>query len=192
MKKLLLYNTLVILLFVNGCTIGSSFKIEERYESIEHLTESSSLIVEGIVVSRGKVFDYEGVEFIKTEFDITNFIRKPDGFQENTIIILQTNSAEDMDPRIKKHRDYVLFLRKYEGPVIDDAYVIVGLLQGQFILVGEEIRGVHNHNELSKEEDGKWITYDKLIEIENEYKYKQLIKENTEIDNESEKDKQDQ
>ena len=50
----------------------------------------------------------------------------------DTITLLQTYVEED--PIVEKNDEVLLYLKKYDGPVIKDAYRIVGLMQGHFKL----------------------------------------------------------
>lgn len=50
--------------------------------------------------------------------------------QTETIPLLQNDMKED--PLVKRGETVLLYLQRYEGPVIENAYRIVGLQQGHF------------------------------------------------------------
>lgn len=109
----------------------SSALIAKEYTSIEELAKATPIVFTGRVVGESARLNYQHVTFITTKVEINEIYRDNGGLKKgDSITLLQTDMEED--PVVDKNDELLLFLKKYEGPVIDDAYLIVGLEQGHF------------------------------------------------------------
>ena len=134
---------LLALVFYAGISFnennGAELKITDNFLTYENLLEKSPIAITGTVMTDNEEFSYKEMSFAMTEVKINQSIRGADSLQ--TISILQTKSAED--PYLEKGKEVLLFLTKYDGPIVDkDAYVINGLYNGQFKIEGDSIKNV--------------------------------------------------
>lgn len=105
----------------------------EIFSDMSELATRSSLVVVGQVKTSSEPFEYGSVTFFESQIQIKDLYRDANnGLTKNDTITLLQNDIEEIDPLVKKGEKVLLFLKKYEGPVIDDAYRIVGLYQGHF------------------------------------------------------------
>ncbi|HBV98444.1 MAG: hypothetical protein JL50_20420 [Peptococcaceae bacterium BICA1-7] len=143
MKKIILLIVFLVSIGVLGCSRYNSTSkphaiLLKDYSSIEELAKDTPLVITGKVAGNSEKFDYKHVTFIKTKISIENIYRSGYGLKEgDNITLLQTEMEED--PVVDKSDKLLLFLRKYEGPVIDDAYMIIGLEKGHFFLKDNKI-----------------------------------------------------
>lgn len=107
-----------------------SAKIAYSFENLDDIVNSSVLIVEGKATSEQNEFQYLGVTFVKTKILVKQVLKGDSSLLDKEITLLQTKLQED--PIVGKNEHIVLFLHKYEGPIIDDAYVCAGLYQGHY------------------------------------------------------------
>jgi hypothetical protein len=110
-----------------------------NFQSIDELIQNSPTIVIGTVDGPNEEFVYGEVTFALTKFKVEQVVR---GTVPAEINILQTKMNED--PFLKNGDKMVLFLTKYEGPVTKNAYVIMGLYQGQYTIEGTTV--IKNEN----------------------------------------------
>ncbi|NRR05442.1 MULTISPECIES: hypothetical protein [Brevibacillus] len=126
-------------------------QLAQVYTSLGELSQDTPLVVEAEVTGKGDKFEYKDVVFVKTDVKIKSVYRENLGIKENdTITVLQTYMEED--PVVEKKENLVLFLDKYTGPVHDDAFTIVGAMQGHFVIKDDKIfpkkegeSNSHNH-----------------------------------------------
>lgn len=111
-----------------------SAQLTEHYYSLDELAEATPTVVSGKLDGKSEKIEYKGITFIKSEIKLKEVYR--DYFDDlekgDTITLLQTYVEED--PIVEKNDEVLLYLKKYDGPVIKDAYRIVGLMQGHFKL----------------------------------------------------------
>lgn len=117
-------------------------KLSYTASTVDQLVEDSQVIIDCISSEKSEVIVYNEVEFIVTEMKIKDVIKGENLKKGDTITILQTNSYED--PTVQKDKEKILFIEKYEGPIVEDAYVCVGLYQGQFDLEDDKMIPVYN------------------------------------------------
>lgn len=122
----------------------ASGKLDGSYSDYEDLLTTSPIIVIGESTGELDEITFYGVDFVVSSFKTEEIIRneKYEGKKKtdkelSTIRVLQTVMQED--PIIEKGKKKLIFLRKYEGPVAEDVYVICGLYQGQFDLKKDKL-----------------------------------------------------
>jgi hypothetical protein len=111
----------------------------EKYQSIDDLVKDTAVIVIGTVDGPNEELKYGENTFALTKFKIENTVR---GTISDTINIFQTKVSED--PFIKEGDRMILFLKRYSGPVTNDAYRLMGLYQGQYKVEGASV--IKNEN----------------------------------------------
>lgn len=107
-----------------------SGKLAHSFETLDDIVSFSELIVEAKATSEQNSLSYGGVEFVKTKILIKEVLKGDKSLPNKQITLLQTKLEED--PIIGKSNHVILFLHRYKGPVIDDAYVCAGLYQGHY------------------------------------------------------------
>lgn len=107
-----------------------SGKLAHSFETLDDIVSFSELIVEAKATSEQNSLSYGGVKFVKTKILIKEVLKGDKSLSNRQITLLQTKLEQD--PIIDKNDHVVLFLHKYEGPIIDDAYVCAGLYQGHY------------------------------------------------------------
>lgn len=125
-------------------TPNSTFlKIAYRADSVDQLIDDSQMVAVAHVTNIQKSLKYENVEFVKTQIEVKNLLKGSNN-AEKIITILQTVSNDD--PVLEKNSNVLLFLEKYEGPIIENAYVIKGLYQGHYKIHKNNIIATKNGN----------------------------------------------
>lgn len=119
--------------------VDTRISIAESYNTIEELKGSAELIVEAEVKST-KAVSAQGVPFTLSKALVVKSY-KGDIQKGEYINILETGGAIDgQEYLIDENKVFqpgdktIVFLDKYEGPVTDDAFVILGVYQGKFLL----------------------------------------------------------
>lgn len=129
-------------------TSTADVKLSYYADSIDSLANDSQAILVGTATNKSQEITFEGVEFVTTEIKVDDVV-KADNEIGKTITLLQTKVEED--PIIEKGTQTLLFLDKYEGPIVEIAYVTKGLYQGQYKIKDKEIK----INELIRKENSK-------------------------------------
>ena len=130
------------------------------YENLEQIIEITPNIIQCKVVSKNNVFQYDDIDFVKTDVEITDYIRNNDNFTKGQkISILQTKGANSL---LVKDNDLILYIEKYKGPVTDNAYVILGSDYGQYILNGKLIKHATKNIDKVKKIDADFASIDEL------------------------------
>lgn len=156
MKKKLIIITLVFISIIGigvvskkqlksalNYTLSSIFKQSDAtiyfpYENLDQIIEITPNIIQCKVVSKNNVFQYDDIDFVKTDIEITDCIRNNSNFTKGQkISILQTKGVNSL---LNKDNDLILYIEEYKGPVTDNAYVILGSDYGQYILNGNSIK----------------------------------------------------
>lgn len=76
-----------------------------------------------------------GVSFVRSKISVYEVLQG-DIQPNEEIWLLQTKLKQD--PIVRKGEQLLLFLEKYDGPVVqEDAYVSVGLYQGHYMITAE-------------------------------------------------------
>lgn len=148
MKKWLIVSSLIAIMALTGCMQnldpeehtnkvneiknGDAAQVEV-FNSFDELASHSPTVVIAQVTSDNIEFEYQRVNFVRTELQIESVHRDINNelFKDSTITLLQSDVG-DLDPVVNKNEKVLLFLKKYEGPVINNAYRIVGLSHGHF------------------------------------------------------------
>jgi hypothetical protein len=129
--------------FSNIITGGAHVKISFGAKNLDDLIKNSPLIIVAHVTDSQTQYKYSGVDFVNVQLEVKNVLKGSD-FSETKITLLQTVCAEE--PIVEKGSTVLLFLHKYIGPVTDNAYVCVGMYQGQYKLDGDTIQPSKNDN----------------------------------------------
>lgn len=172
MKKI---NLLILLILIILCFFGCSHedsKLAYFDVSLEQLFEFSPIIVECDVTGDNIKFKYENIDFVKTDIVIKKVLRDINSMlnNKNTITILQSDT-EDI-PVIKKGEKLILFLSEYEGPIIDNSYVIKGAQYGVLKIKDNKITAKYKNdanfeNSIKQEIDD----IEKIEEMSEKIKY---------------------
>jgi len=142
MKKNVYYSLSVIfiiflfVLYIGGNTSNlNHVKLNQIYTTFDELEQESYMIVEIDNIQKQEIINYGGIDFIISEVNLNRSIKNNESVEN--IKILQTNVAED--PILVNNQKYLLFLDEYEGPVASDVYVILGMYQGQFKIINDNL-----------------------------------------------------
>ncbi|MFC4077302.1 hypothetical protein [Salinithrix halophila] len=126
--------------------INVGVSVPKAYSSVDAMKKDTDLIVEGSTLSNQKAFTYKGVLFTTSSFQVKKVLKGKADLSR--ITILETGGYDGRnhltveDNRVMKpKKGYILFLKKYEGPVTDkEAYVIAGAYQGKFQVKGDQVK----------------------------------------------------
>ena len=110
----------------------SDLAVTESFQHIDELATRSPVVLVGKVDRHPRPFEYHGVTFFESRIQVQSVYRdvSHELTQTETIPLLQNDMKED--PLVKRGETVLLYLQRYEGPVIENAYRIVGLQQGHF------------------------------------------------------------
>ncbi|MDE0563921.1 hypothetical protein [Exiguobacterium sp. B2(2022)] len=110
----------------------SDLAVTESFRHINDLATRSPVVIVGKVSSHPRSFKYHSVTFFESDIHVQRVYRdvSHELKQTDTITLLQNDMEED--PLVRRGENVLLYLQKYEGPVIEHAYRIVGLQQGHF------------------------------------------------------------
>ncbi|WP_028594694.1 hypothetical protein [Paenibacillus assamensis] len=98
-----------------------------HYNALEELAYDAGLIIEAELTGKTKEIPFRSTRYKLTEVKVKKVIKGDIALNSNVVQLLEIASLS-MDP----HKNNILFLDKYEGPVTNDAHVVVGLYQGRF------------------------------------------------------------
>ncbi|MNI03087.1 hypothetical protein D3C73_559820 [compost metagenome] len=131
--------------------VSISGEFERMYESVESLHIDSDLVLE---VTAGNVhtLKYEGLVFSLTDSFVKKVYKGPN--PGPSINILETGGLFEGiayifegNPVFKSNESAVVFLKKYIGPVAENAYYITGSIQGKFKIDGGRLEAPHHVSE---------------------------------------------
>ena len=110
----------------------SDLAVTESFRHIDDLATSSPIVIVGKVRSAPKPFTHQSVTFFESHIQVQRVYRDVNVQLKSadTITLLQNDMEED--PLVKRDETVLLYLQKYEGPVMENAYRIVGLQLGHF------------------------------------------------------------
>lgn len=110
----------------------SDLAVTESFQHIDDLATSSPIVIVGKVRSAPKPFTHQSVTFFESHIQVQRVYRDVNGQLKSadTITLLQNDMEED--PLVKRDETVLLYLQRYEGPVMENAYRIVGLQLGHF------------------------------------------------------------
>ncbi len=164
MNRVLYGLAVAVFIFVTGCsqhtsTLGkapedgrASLFTSDQFNGIENLAKATPTVIMGSAVGEGEIIDYQDIKFVKTQFMITEVLRDEmsrDVDNNREITLLQTYSEDD--PELPKGQEMLLFVEPYVGPILENAYVIKGLSQGQYTVDSEN--KVHSKSTIFHEDD---------------------------------------
>lgn len=129
MKKYLSITLIVIFMFnITGCSSiikpQGSAKLALHFDNISEIAAEAQDIIECKITNEIEDFVYSDIEFIKTNVEVTDVLFGDQIKKGDKISILQTNMQEKVN--LPSNKDAILFIEKYEGPVTEDAYIILG------------------------------------------------------------------
>lgn len=117
--------------------------VDHAYASVDEMKKDAELIVEATTLSQ-ETIRYEGVLFTASTVQVEKVLNGE--LKQEEITVLETGGFDGKnhltmeDNRVMEPSDrYILFLEKYEGSVIDNAYVITGAYQGRFKVNGDRL-----------------------------------------------------
>jgi hypothetical protein len=112
-------------------------------EDLDDLILESDFIVTGEVSGKNTKINYGHMDFANSEIAINSVLRGDSLKQKETLNVLQTPGTQ---PPFTKGDEVLLFLHKYKGAIIEDAYVCVGLFQGHFNIINKHIVPSKNYD----------------------------------------------
>lgn len=140
----------VFILAILLCFVGAGFiywdynrkqenlvKPSADYLNDQDLLDKAQSIVEVSNVRKDHDIQYLGTDFVLYEVSVEDVVRGEDALIDQSIKILQTVSSRY--PMLETDHNYLLFLDPYEGPIVDDAYVICGMSLGMLVEVEDQI-----------------------------------------------------
>jgi molybdopterin converting factor small subunit len=167
---------------------------KEIFTDVEDMATLTPIVIVGQVKSESESFDYSQATFFKAEVQIKEIYRDTENALKkgDTITLLQDDIVS-VNPLVKKNEKVLLFLKKYKGPVIEDAYRTLGSYQGHFkinkdgdiIVVGDKNEHrVKDANSLSLETLDEVLADTPYVPLET----KPMTKEEIEEGNKKEKE----
>jgi hypothetical protein len=128
-----------------GTAVNISGDVHERFTTIEQLKDSSELIAK-VEIEKSDSFPYKHVVFTLSEAKLLH-VYKGEVQNDETIKILETGGYKDGteytfegNKVFTEKETAIVFLEKYEGPIVDHAYVIKGGYQGKFVTDGHTVK----------------------------------------------------
>ncbi|MFC5528603.1 hypothetical protein [Cohnella yongneupensis] len=111
--------------------------LQTYYQNFEEITIDSDLIVEVELTGNTKQFNYGHADWSVADAEVKKVYKGDEKFKSELIQILEVAPLDNTSENYvnKKH---LLFLKKYIGPMIEDAYVIAGVYQGNFKIDNED------------------------------------------------------
>jgi uncharacterized lipoprotein YehR (DUF1307 family) len=138
LKKIIAALTIILLLI--GCSKPNDqqqsslnygmLDVENVYDSVEEITDHSTLIVEVMLGNTSNEIEYGNTNFSKTNVTIKEVYKGDPEINNSNIDIIELSSINIT--KDKENGKFLLFLRPYEGPITTNAYVISGVYQGKF------------------------------------------------------------
>lgn len=132
-------------------TVEVSGDLAIQYKSVDELKRNAEIIV------RVKAEKVKSLTFQNTVFTVsTNDVQKvyKGTSVPSTLKVLETggligdkNYVFESSPVLSPGEEAVLFLERYDGPITNDAYVVLGAFQGKFNATGEELTPQKNSHE---------------------------------------------
>ncbi|MGO4548175.1 hypothetical protein AB4Z29_25640 [Paenibacillus sp. 2TAB23] len=128
---------IVIVTVLSGCSKteekpspDSSSDLAVIYSSLDALKADSEFIAEVKLTGVSKKLpEYEGARFSLTEVEVQDVIKGDERYSGQVISLIGFVPLSTT----KKSDRFVLFLHRYEGPVVsEEAYVVSGAFQGKF------------------------------------------------------------
>lgn len=149
-KALSLLLLALVVLSVSACSSnveeGGPSQLETHFTSIDDLTAVAKTIVEVDILDQQDTIEYGGVVFTVSTAKVISSI-KGNAAEGINIKVLETGGmmAEGQEfkfngiPVAKKNEKLFLFLDEYKGPIVQGAYVPIGVYQGKFKVIDDEV-----------------------------------------------------
>ncbi|BFT71230.1 hypothetical protein [Paenibacillus sp. P36] len=122
-------------------------ELSKEYDSVDALKQDSDLIVE-IIATNVNSLKYEGLIFSITDSTVNKVYKG--AIQGSSIKILENGGSYEgkeyifeESPVLKSSESAIVFLKKYNGPITDHAYVVTGAIQGKFKKNGSKLHPPH-------------------------------------------------
>ncbi|GED71157.1 hypothetical protein BRE01_48590 [Brevibacillus reuszeri] len=121
-------------------SVRYSGHLVKNYETADELKKDADLVLE-IEATDSSSLEYKNIVFTLINAKVKKEFKAGKKFKDKEIKILETGGYYEgknylfEDNEVLKEGDKtIVFLKKYEGPIADDAYVILGAYQGKFNL----------------------------------------------------------
>ncbi|WP_135549230.1 hypothetical protein [Paenibacillus cymbidii] len=117
-------------------TVDTGGELTKGYSSVNDLKDSSELIAE-VLIADSDALKYKNVVFTVQSAQVQKLFKG--NADTKNIQILETGGVYgnveytfEKNKVMKKGEKAVVFLEKYKGPILKDAYVILGVFHGKF------------------------------------------------------------
>lgn len=115
-------------------------EIEDHYKSLNQIVNDSDLVAEVKVTGDGDDITYKHASFVTHQLKIRDVVVGNDALENQSIKLLEIGLSPSDLNIVKSNSKYLLFLKKYEGPILDNAYVVTGVYQGKFKINNEDLK----------------------------------------------------
>lgn len=122
--------------------VNLSLSLTREYKTLEDLKNAAEVITQ-VEIDNSKSFTYNDVPFTISDAKLIKTYKG--NIFNDKINLLETGGQIDnkeYSPEgndvLKKREKAILFLKKYEGPITDDAYVILGVYQGKYKISSDD------------------------------------------------------
>ncbi|RAP78501.1 hypothetical protein [Paenibacillus montanisoli] len=114
----------------------SLMDIETEYQSLKEIEQDSALVAVVKLTGNVKPIAYQSANFTLTEAEIQKVLKGKHDLHSK--INLLEVSVFNLN-LTKKSDKLLLFLKKYVGPITEDAYTIAGVYQGKFNVISNKV-----------------------------------------------------
>ncbi|MCP3776579.1 hypothetical protein NLX71_25370 [Paenibacillus sp. MZ04-78.2] len=123
-------------------TIDISGSKVKAYSTLSNLEADADIIAE-VNAKEVKSFEFQKVPFTVTTAEVKKVYRGTGGKEVNILetggIFDSANYTFEGNEVFKKNDSAIVFLKKYSGPVAENAYTILGVTDGKFLVNGNKI-----------------------------------------------------
>lgn len=106
--------------------------LDTHYKDLGEIVNDSDIVAEVKIKDNAVKKEYEGATFITNQVEIKDIVVGDSSLKGKEITLLELGFSENDSNISKNNTKYLLFLTKYEGPIIEDGYVVTGVYQGKF------------------------------------------------------------
>ncbi|MBE1444931.1 MULTISPECIES: hypothetical protein [unclassified Paenibacillus] len=103
--------------------------LQTHYQALEEIAYDAQLIVEVELTGESKNIRYKEADFNVIEAQVKKVIKGDEQLNSKMINVLEVAAFS-----LNDHKKNILFLKKYDGPVTDNAYFVAGVYQGKLNL----------------------------------------------------------
>lgn len=151
-----------------------SAKISVYFNNSDELINGSEVILICTPTNTQKNITYSDVNFVETTVKVVDVLKGAEIAKGQEITLLQTKVQEE--PIISQNQKTLVFLQKYNGPVIKNAYVAVGMGQGIYKLQNSSNKSLTSLEEANNEKIKPLSSISESLNSEMEqYTVKNLI-----------------